>query len=150
MTEDIVVDSNVFIVSLLDENLLDSNGVKQRALAIEFIEGIGDGRYTAHLPNIAIIEIVGIIRQKVTVGLASVIKNRLMHWVSLESIKLYDLEEPRARSAVDLVLRHNVSRRKSLSAPDAIFIGLAEELDMRLITLEKKFSKVSQRALVLT
>lgn len=148
MTEDIVVDSNVFIVSLLDESLLDSDGVKQRSLVIKYVEGIGDGRYIVHLPAIAFIEIVGIVRVKAGIGAAAAIKNRLAEWINLGLIRLYDLEERRTRSAVDLAIKHNVSRRKSLSAPDAPFIGLAEELDVRLVTLEKYFAAVSRQALV--
>ena len=148
MTEDIVVDSNVFIVSLLDENLLDADGVRQRSLVIEYIDGIGDGRYLVHLPRIAVVEITGVTRGKAGVGAAAATKNRLAEWARLGFIRLYDLDERRARIAVDLVIRHNVSRRRSLSAPDATFIGLAEELNVRLVTLEKYFAVVTPRALV--
>jgi len=43
VTEDIVVDSNVFIVSLIDPDQLNAEEARQRPLVIEYIEGIGDG-----------------------------------------------------------------------------------------------------------
>lgn len=148
MTEAIVVDTNVFIVSLLDENRLNIKEKKQRPSAVMYINGLGKGDYLMHLPRIAIVEIVGVTRGKAGEGIAAAIKNRLAQWVSLGRIKLYDLEENRMSSAIDLVIRHNLSRRRSLSAPDATFIGLAEELQVRLVTFERYFESVSPRALV--
>ena len=146
--EDIVVDTNVFIVSLLDESLLDTDGRKQRPRAIEYIDGLENGRYVVHLPRIALIEIIGVTRREAGAGPALVIKNRLEEWANLGLVKLYTLEEPRMNSAVDLVMRHNLSRRRSLSAADAEFIALAEELEISLISFEQYFPSVSARALV--
>jgi len=149
VTEDIVVDTNVFIDSLLDENLLNSEEARQRPLVIRYIEGIVDGRYIVHLPRIAIIEIVGVTRRKAGAGAASLAKTRLAQWVDLGLVRLYDFQEARKQTAVDLAIRNNVSKRRYLSAPDAIFIGLADELEITLVTLEKSFSAASPRALVL-
>ena len=147
-SEDIVVDTNVFIVSLIDESLLDADGRTQRPSAIAYLEGLENGRYVVHLPRIAIIEIMGVTRREAGAGPASVINKRLEEWVHLGLVKLYTLEEARMNSAVDLVMRHNLSRRRSLSAADAEFIALAEELEVPLITFEKYFPSVSARALV--
>ncbi len=146
--EDIVVDTNVFIVSLVDESRLNTEEQKQRPLAVSYFDGLEGGRYVIHLPRIAIIEIAGVTRVKAGFAIAAAIKNRLAQWVDLGLIKLYDLEEDRMKSAVDLVIQHNFSRRRSLSAPDATFICLAEELAVPLVTFEKYFETVSHRALV--
>lgn len=149
MTEGVVIDTNVFIVSLIAEDRLNTEEQKQRPLAAKYIDGLERGDYVIHLPRIAIIEIVGVTRRKAGLGLAVAIKSRLAQWVSLGLIQLYDLQEDRMRSAADLVIQHNISRRRSLSAPDATFVGLAEELELSLITFEKYFGTVSRRALVL-
>lgn len=148
MIEELVLDTSIFIVSLVDESKLDPEGKKQSPLAMPYINGLEQGNYLIHLPRIAIVEIAGVIRRKAGAGLAAAVKNRLAQWVSLGLIRLYDLEETRMSSAIDVVIQHNVSRRRSLSAPDAIFISLAEELGIRVVTFDKYFEKVSSRALV--
>ena len=147
-TVPIVLDTNVFSVSLVDENKLNVEERGQRQSAMTYIDGMVHGRYLIHLPRIAIIEITGVIRAKTGVGVATAVKNRLAQWVSLGLIHLYDLQEVRMTSAIELVVQHNLSRRRSLSAPDATFIGLAEELGIPLISFEKYFETVSERAMV--
>ncbi len=146
--EDIVVDTNVFIVSLIDETRLNTEERTQRLSAIAYIDGLENGQYVAHLPRIGLIEIIGVTRRKTGVGTASAIRNKLEEWANLGLVKLYALEEARMNSAIELVMRHNLSRRRSLSAPDAEFIALAEELELPLITFEKYFPSVSDRAFV--
>ena len=148
MIEEIVVDTNVFIVSLVEESSLDPEGKSQRPLALTYIDGLEPGNYLIHLPRIAIIAILGVARAITGAGLASAIKRRLTRWVGMGLIRLYDLDETRMVSAIELVIQHNVSRRSSLSAPDATFICLAEELGVTLVTFEKKFKRVTGRALV--
>ena len=145
--EQIVVDSNVFIVALVEESQLNAEEQKQRPLAVSYIDGLEGGRYVIHLPRIAVIEIAGVTRLKAGIALAAAIKARLAQWAGLGLIRLYDLQEPRMTSAIELVIQHNLSRRRSLSAPDANFISLAEELGVPLITFEKYFSSVSSRAI---
>ena len=147
-TQDIVVDTNVFIVSLIDKSLLDTDGRSQRSSAIAYIDGLENGQYMVHLPRIGLVEIIGVTRREAGPGTASAIKSRLEEWAKLGLVKLYTVDEGRMNAAVDLVLRHNLSRRRSLSAPDAEFIALAEELEIPLITFEKYFPSVSVRALV--
>ena len=148
MTEDLVIDTSVFIVSLVDEEKLNTEEKQQRPLALTYINGMQKGEYLIHLPRIAMVEIVGVTRRKAGEGIAAAMKNRLIQWVALGLVRLYDLEENRMWSATDLVVQHNVSRRRSLSAPDATFIGLSEELQVRLVTFERYFESVSPRALV--
>ena len=145
---DIVLDTNVFIVSLIDESQLNAEEWTQRPSAIAYIDGMENGHYVVHLPRIAFIEIIGVTRSKTGAGTAAAIKNRLQEWANLGLVKLYTLEEARMNSAIDLIMRHNLSKRRSLSAPDAEFIALAEELEIPLITFEKYFPSVSARALV--
>ena len=147
---EIVVDTNVFIVSLVDETRLDAQGKKQRPLAIAYIDGLEAGNYLIHLPRIAVIEIAGVARKISGPGAAAVIKHRLSQWISSGLIKLYDLQEERMSLAVELVIQHNISNRRWISAPDATFIGLAEELQVPLISFEKYFETVSERAMVPT
>ena len=145
---DIVVDTNVFIVSLLDESQLDVQGQGQRPLAAAYIDGLEAGDYLIHLPRIALIEIVGVTRRESGPATAAAVKNRLSEWISLGLIQLYDLEEERMLASVELVLQANRSKRRWLSAPDANFICLAEELGVPLVSFEKYFESVSDRALV--
>lgn len=146
--EEVVVDTNVFIVSLLEEHILDMDAGKQRPLAQEYIDGLQSGRYLVHLPRIAIVEIIGVIRKRAGPGIASAMRTRLEHWVNSGLIRLYDLDEKRMKSATERVMLHNLSTRRSLSAPDATFICLAEELGVSIISFEKYFQAVSNRALV--
>ena len=146
--EEIVIDTNVFIVSLIDENMLNAEEMRQRPLAKRYIDGLESGDYQAHLPSIAIVEICGVSRRKAGEGLASAIQDRLSQWVSLGLIRLYDLDQTRMGSATDLVIQHNFSKKRSLSAPDATFIGLAEELGVSVVTFEDYFKTVSGRAVV--
>lgn len=145
---DIVVDTNVFIVSLLDESRLNEEERKQRPFALRYISGLEAGDYLFHLPRIAVIEIASVTRKKSGVGPAVVVKNRLSQWISMNLIKLYDLQEDRMMSAVELVIQYNRSRQRSLSGPDANFICLAEELGVPLVSFEKHFESVSDRAIV--
>ena len=64
-------------------------------------------------------------------------------------IGLYDLDQNRMGSAADLVIQHNLSGRRSLSAPDAAFIGLAQELGVTVVTFEEYFKTVYPNAVVL-
>jgi len=146
--EDIVVDTNIFIVSLIDETRLNTEERTQRSTAMAYLDGLENGQYVVHLPRIGLIEIIGVTRRKTGVGTAAAIRNKLEQWATLGLVKLYTLEEVRMNSAVELVMRHNLSRSRSLSAPDAEFIALAEELEVPLITFEKYFPSVSARALV--
>lgn len=148
MTEEMVVDTSIFIASLIGENKLDTEGKRQRPLAVMYINGLEKRDYLIHLPRIAVVEIAGVIRRQAGEGLAAAIKNRLAEWVGQGVIKLYDLEEKRMSSAIDLVIQHNLSRSRSLSAPDATFISLAEELGIRVVTFDKYWESVSRRALV--
>ena len=152
MTDGIVIDTNVFIISLLDESKLNLEEERQRPSAITYINGLSNGDYEAHLPTIAMVEICGVSRWKAGPGeglaTAIAIKNRLEEWVSLGLVNLYDLDQDRMRQATDLVIQHNLSRRRSLSAPDAIFIGLAEELGVHLVSFEGYFKSISDRAVV--
>ena len=102
--EEIVVDTNVFIVSLLDENILDTEAKEQRPLAQIYIVGLMSGRYQVHLPRIAIVEIVGVIRRRAGPGKASATKRMLDRWENSGLIRLYDLDEDRMRSATELVI----------------------------------------------
>lgn len=146
--EEVVVDTKVFIVSLLEEYILDTDARKQRPLAQEYIDGLQSGRYLVHLPRIAIVEITGVIRKRAGPGIASAIRTRLGQWVNSGLIRLYDLDEDRMRSATELVMLHNLSKRRSLSVPDATFVCLAEELGVSLISFEKYFEAVYSRAKV--
>ena len=99
MTKEIVVDTNVFIVALLDEDRLNTEERRQRPLALTYLNGVESGNYVMHLPRIAIIEIAGIVGKKADEAIASAIKNRLAQWVSLGLIRLYDLQEARMKAA---------------------------------------------------
>lgn len=146
--EEIVIDTNIFVVSLVEENRLNEEEKRQRPLAMTYVNGLENGYYLAHLPRIAIIEIVGVIGRKAGSATAAAIKSRLEQWTGLGLIKLYDLDERRMRSATDLVIQHNISRQRSLSAPDVTFITLAEELGVNVVTFEKYFQAVSHKAVV--
>ena len=74
MTQEIVIDTNVFIVSLIDESKLNEEEKKQRPLAITYMDGLEKGDYVVHLPRIAIVEICGVSRWKAGSGAAAAIK----------------------------------------------------------------------------
>lgn len=54
MTQEIVIDTSVFIVSLIDEAQLDAEDKKKRPLAISYMDGLEKGDYLVHLPMIAL------------------------------------------------------------------------------------------------
>ena len=72
MTHEIVLDTSVFIVSLLDEAMLNEEERKQRPLAMSYTVGLENGDYIVHLPTIAVVEIAGVIRRKAGEALATV------------------------------------------------------------------------------
>ncbi|MBI4299412.1 MAG: PIN domain-containing protein [Chloroflexi bacterium] len=146
MTENIVIDTMVFILTLVDGSKLNDEEKKQRPLVLKYMDGLEKGDYLVHLPRISVTEICGVARWKGGEGPAIAVKNRLSQWVSMGLIKLYDLDEDRMWAASDLAIKHNRSKNSSLSAPDAVLIGLAEELNTNLITFEKYFLSVSPKA----
>ena len=149
MTVDRVLDTNVFVVSLLAEAILNEEERRQRPLAADYVADMGRGECVVHLPTIAIVEIVGVCRRKAgELATAVALRRTLEELVGRGAIRLYEFGEARMKAAVDLVTVHNLSRRRSLSAPDAIFIALAEELGCELVTFEKYFSQVSKRAMI--
>ena len=61
---------------------------------------------------------------------------------------MYDLDRSRMESSIELSITYNRSRKRSLSAPDAVFISLAEELAVNVVSFEKYFAEVSRQAVV--
>ena len=148
MSEEVVIDTNVFIVSLLDESKLNSEEKSQRPLAVKYIDGLGEGDYLARLPTIAVVEICGVSRWKAGLSAAIATKVTIEQWISQGAIELYEVDVNRTAAAISLVIQHNHSKNRSLSAADATFIGLAKELDINVISFEKYFRKVSSKAVV--
>ena len=85
---DIVLDTNVFIASLIDESQLNAEEWTQRPSAIAYIDGMENGHYVAHLPRIAFIEMIGVTRSKTGAETAAAMKNRLEEWANLGLVKL--------------------------------------------------------------
>ena len=79
-----------------------------------------------HLPATAASEIFGVVRMKVVGGIPSAIKSRLYHRINEEVIILHDFNEHATRFDTGSVIGYNASIRRSLSAPNATFVHLAE------------------------
>ncbi|MBI4339917.1 MAG: type II toxin-antitoxin system VapC family toxin [Chloroflexi bacterium] len=122
MVEQLVVDASVLVASFLDHQA-------HHAEALAYTRGLESGDYFFHLPRLALIETLAAVNrraqrnQQVYVSNA---KSSFEQWLADGRITFYDLEESRARRAVDIAIRDR------LTGADAVYAALAEELGFPL------------------
>ena len=103
--------------------------------ALEYIRGLQRGDYLFHLPMLTNIEVTSAIRRRARsnrVALASVWKQYLADWERNGSLMIYPLDRDRMDRAVDVALRYG------FRGQDAVFAGLAIELDVPIKTFDKE------------
>ena len=143
MTEPIVIDTNLSIVSLLDASILNSEELNQRPLAAGYMDGLENGDYVAHLPMLVVVEITTAISRRVTtdrLALLARARQSINDWEENGQIVLYELNRDRMEGAV------RVAEQYRLRGADTIVAALAEELDISLKTFDKDIRKRFSRA----
>jgi len=127
---EIVVDSNVWVGYWLRRQ-------EQYPAASALVQELQQGLQKCHIPRLVIVEVCStILREVERPSLASAlllhIKETFAEWEVSGSIKLYDLNEERANSAIDM----NSRLTRHLKGSDSIIAALAQELNLPLKTFD--------------
>lgn len=151
--QQLILDTNVFIASLLQPSeYIDRRdtqryqaAVQQYNQAKQYIEALRLGTHRVHLPTVCLVEIAAVVRRKVLLHprtRASHVLRTLLQWVQEGRILLYELDHARMIQAAHVAIDHETS------APDSVFIALADECSVSLKTFDKeivnKYSNASQ------
>ena len=123
--KEIVVDSNVFIASLIDSDPFNQRGR-------EFINKLEKGEYQFHLSIIVPIEVSCNIARKVGNEEGLETKDILENWIKENKIKVHSLDQKRMKEAEKYGILFK------LKGMDAIIVQLAIELDKPLATFDKE------------
>jgi len=124
----VVVDSNVF-VSMFSEK--DPNFNK----AQKVLEKIVEKTIKVEVPSVFLPEICGAIRRIANKGFASSVKKEIKQWIGSKLISIYEITEKRMEDSSDIAIK------LSLKGGDSIFVSLADELDVELLTFDKEINK---------
>lgn len=123
--KDIIVDSNVFIASLIKND-------KFHQKSISIIERMENGELNFHVSMITPIEICCAIARRVGIEEAKESEEIIQNWVKEKKIKIYELNEKRMLKA------QNHGLNFKLKGMDAIIVQLAFELNFPLATFDNE------------
>jgi predicted nucleic acid-binding protein len=124
----VVVDSNVF-VSMFSEK--DPNFNKSQKI----LEKIVKKTIEVGVPSVFLPEICGAIRRIANKDFALSVKNEIKKWIDTELISVYEITKKRMEDASDMAIN------LSLKGGDSIFVSLANELDVELLTFDDEINK---------
>jgi predicted nucleic acid-binding protein len=134
----LVIDSNVIIAGLMgpaERGSPQPEHEEQYAKAKVYVpDGLMTGRYIAHIPRIAVVEICSSVRRNVRrnpQGRALVISKTMEQWAADGRIVEYDFDAASMQAAVQAAISY------STRGPDSVFVALAETLRYPLVTLDK-------------
>ncbi|MDO8750989.1 MAG: type II toxin-antitoxin system VapC family toxin [Dehalococcoidia bacterium] len=131
MVEEVVVDASVLVASFLDYE-------DKHVEALEYIRLLEAGDYLFHLPRLALVETLAAVNRRAQRRSPIYVlraKAYFEQWQAEGKIAFYDMEESRARRAVDVALRDR------LRGADAVYAALAEELGLELKTFDQEQSQ---------
>lgn len=126
--KDIVLDTNVFVASLVDKDEFHDD-------AEVFIDAMDSKKIRAHISRIVPVELCGAVGRRIGQKEALEAKDILRAWTKEGKIKLYDLNEKRMKVAQDIAIRAGIK------GMDAIAIQLAYELGMPFKTYDDEIKK---------
>ncbi len=123
--KDIIVDSNVFIASLIKNDKFHLN-------SFSIIERMENGELNFHVSIITPIEICCAIAGRVGIEEAKESEEIIQNWIKEKKINIYELNEKRMLEA------QNRGINFKLKGMDAIIVQLAFELNFPLITFDNE------------
>ncbi len=121
----VVVDSNVFIASLIEDD-------KIYKVSIDFIEKMNIEALIFHISMIIPIEVSCAIARRIGAKEAKESEEILHNWIKEKKIVVYELNEKR------MIESQNYGTKYKLKGMDAIIVQLALELNLPLITFDNE------------
>ncbi len=121
----VVVDSNVFIASLIEDD-------KFYKVSIDFIEKMNIEVLIFHISMIIPIEVSCAIARRIGAKEAKESEEILHNWIKEKKIVVYELNEKR------MIESQNYGTKYKLKGMDAIIVQLALELNLPLITFDNE------------
>ena len=121
----VVVDSNVFIASLIEDD-------KFYKVSIDFIEEMNIEMLIFHISMIIPIEVSCAIARRIGAKEAKESEEILHNWIKEKKIVVYELNEKR------MIESQNYGTKYKLKGMDAIIVQLALELNLPLITFDNE------------
>ncbi len=121
----VVVDSNVFIASLIEDD-------KFYMVSIDFIEKMNIEELTFHISMIIPIEVSCAIARRIGANEAKESEEIIHNWIKEKKIIAYELNEKRMNES------QNYGTKYKLKGMDAIIVQLALELNLPLITFDNE------------
>ncbi|MCK4285620.1 MAG: PIN domain-containing protein [Candidatus Lokiarchaeota archaeon] len=121
----VVVDSNVFIASLIEND-------KFYEVSIDFIEKMNINELIFHISMIIPIEVSCAIARRIGAKEANESEEIIHNWIKEKKIVVYELNEKRMTES------QNYGTKYKLKGMDAIIIQLALELNLPLITFDNE------------
>jgi predicted nucleic acid-binding protein len=125
VTEAIVVDSSVFVAHFWMHDLHHSR-------AQPYLTGLENGDFVFHIPTPAVVEMCAVLKKRVSTGVALAARRRLQERAEKGLVMFHALDNQRATESADAALNYG------LDGADAVFVGLAEELGISVITFDIK------------
>ena len=123
--KDVIVDSNVFIASLIENDTFHNEG-------IDIFEKMDMKELIFHISPIIPIEVSCAIARRIGIKEANESIEIIQNWIKEKKICIYELNETRMLEA------QNYGTKYSLKGMDAIIVQLALELNNPLITFDNE------------
>ena len=123
--KEVVVDSNVFIASLIEND-------KFYEISIEIIEKMNIEELIFHISMIIPIEVSCAIARRIGAEEAIESKEIIHNWIKEKKIVVYELNEKRMSES------QNYGTKYKLKGMDAVIVQLALELNFPLITFDNE------------
>ena len=123
--KELIVDSNVFIASLIEFDEFHQK-------SIEIIKKMDNNEYIFHISMIIPIEVGCSIARRVGIKESNDSIEILDNWIKEHKIKIYELNEKRMQEAQKCGLQFK------LRGMDAIIVQLTKELNLPLITFDNE------------
>lgn len=105
-------------------------------MALSYINGLENGKYTFHAPMLVPVEVAGVISRRDPLPNRLAILARWLRttsdWEQVGKLILYPLDRRRMNDAV------NITQQYRLRGPDSIIAVLADELGMPLKTFDRE------------
>jgi predicted nucleic acid-binding protein len=125
---DIVLDTNVFVASLVKEDKFHKD-------AVALIEALDSKKVQCHISRIIPVEVCAVISRRTGEKEASEAQEILEDWTKEGKIKCYDLNERRAKEAQKIAINAKIK------GMDAIAVQLSYELGVPLKTYDEEIKK---------